>query len=108
MVKRVVRYEVVIIDNRFRRRVQRFRGILDVLFKHFLGGNSISRSPLSQATHSMLNPFEDRIAVSRRSSRSRRRSTTRSWLRAPCSQARRPPESSSARRSRRAPARSCT
>jgi hypothetical protein len=63
MVKRVVRYEVVIIDNRFRRRLLRFRGIMITLFTHFLAGNSVSLSGLSKATQAKLDPFDDRIKV---------------------------------------------
>ena len=51
------------IDNRFRRRVLRFRPAVGALFDHFLAGASITRSPLSFSTRVALDPFGDAMAV---------------------------------------------
>jgi len=59
MVKRIVRFEEVIIDNRFRRHVRRFRSIGGLLFDHFLDGAAITLSPLSAKTASLMDPFAD-------------------------------------------------
>ncbi|HEX8188001.1 MAG TPA: DUF6603 domain-containing protein [Pyrinomonadaceae bacterium] len=63
MVKRIVRYEEIIIDNNFKRFQRRFRGFFGSLFEFFLGGNAASRCDLSQATRLRLQPFEEKIAV---------------------------------------------
>lgn len=63
MTRRVARYEEIIIDNRFRRRVRRFRALDGALFEHFLGGSAITYSPLSNKQKSLLDPFDDAIKV---------------------------------------------
>ena len=63
MVKRIVRYEEIIIDNNFKRFQRRFTAYFGSLFTHFLGGNSVSRSTLSVATKSSLQPFSETILV---------------------------------------------
>ena len=62
-VKRVVRYEEIIIDNNFKRFVRRFSIFVGVLFNHFLGGASVSQSTLSQSYQQKLQPFTEKIAV---------------------------------------------
>jgi hypothetical protein len=63
MVKRVVRYEEIIIDNNYKRFQRRYFRFIGVLFDHLLGGASVSRSSLSQAARSKLQPFAEKIAV---------------------------------------------
>jgi hypothetical protein len=63
MVKRVNRYELTTIDTAFRRQAPRYYGFPRSLFEHFLAGNAIARSPLSQAVKAKREPFEDRIEV---------------------------------------------
>lgn len=63
MVKRVVRYEQIVIDNNFKR----FRRPLFVfhggLFTHFLKGASVSKSVLSQAHLLKFDPFAEKIEI---------------------------------------------
>lgn len=63
MVKRVVRYEEIIIDSNFKRFQRRFTGYFGSLFTFFLNGNAASRSELSQATRLRLQPFDEKIEV---------------------------------------------
>jgi len=63
MCKRIVRYEEVVIDNRFRRRRFRFQAISGLLFDHFLAGAAITLSPLSAKGQRLLDPLADAIAV---------------------------------------------
>jgi hypothetical protein len=62
-VRRSARYEQVIIDTAHRRRARRFTDYLASLFTHFMHGNAISRSPVSQAQARLRQPFEDTIRV---------------------------------------------
>jgi len=64
MVKRIVRYEEIIIDSNFKRFTRSFFNFAGVLFNFFLGGNSMARSELSQATKKKYQPFEDKVEVS--------------------------------------------
>lgn len=63
MVKRVVRYEEIILDSNFKRFVVSFFNYTSVLFNFFLGGNSISKSELSRARRKQFQPFEERVEV---------------------------------------------
>jgi hypothetical protein len=63
MVKRVIRYEEIIIDSNFKRFVNRFSIFVGVLFNHFLAGASVSKSTLSQSYQQKLQPFAEKIAV---------------------------------------------
>jgi hypothetical protein len=63
MVKRVIRYEEIIIDNNFKRFVRRFSIFIGILFNHFLAGASVSKSKLSQSYRQKLQPFAEKIAV---------------------------------------------
>lgn len=63
MVKRVVRYELIILDSNFKRFARRFFDYAARLFDFFLRGSSTSRSVLSQATRARLRPFADTITV---------------------------------------------
>ena len=65
MVRKNVEYEITIIDKE---PVKPFpKGLLyqpfGILFKHFLGGNSISKSKLSRSYQSKLKPFEEKMSV---------------------------------------------
>jgi hypothetical protein len=63
MVKRVVRYELIVIDSNYKRFVRPFYSLAASLFAHFLKGGSIARSEVSQARRRELQPFDERIAV---------------------------------------------
>jgi len=63
MVKRIVRYEEIIIDNNFKRFARRFRSFAGVLFELFLAGNSVARSDLSRHSKRAMQPFDDKITV---------------------------------------------
>ena len=61
MVKRIVRYEEIIIDSNFKRFQRRFRNYFGVLFNFFLNGAAVTRSNLSQAVQTKYKPFEEKI-----------------------------------------------
>ena len=63
MVKRIVRYEEIIIDSNFKRFQRRFRNYFGVLFNFFLNGAAVTRSDLSQAVRTKYKPFEEKISV---------------------------------------------
>jgi hypothetical protein len=63
--KRVVRYEKRIIDTRFRWLIQPFFAWFGSLFSLFLNGNAVSRSTLSQKHQQRLQPFADKVEVSK-------------------------------------------
>jgi hypothetical protein len=63
MIKRVVRYEEIIIDTNFKRFRRRFFDYVGVLFNHFLKGASVSKSVLSQAHKLKLDPFAEKIEI---------------------------------------------
>jgi hypothetical protein len=63
MVKRVVRYEEIILDSNYKRFVKKFLLFTAQLFRFFLGGASVTRSPLSQVQKTRLAPFPDKIRV---------------------------------------------
>jgi hypothetical protein len=70
-VRRVIRYETIIIDNNFKRHVKRFFGFLshgyaalnELLFSHFLTGTAVTKSPRSQHQKKRLQPFEEVITI---------------------------------------------
>jgi hypothetical protein len=63
MVKRVIRYEEIIIDNNFKRFAKRFSALVGILFNHFMAGASVSKSSLSQSYQEKLQPFAEKIVV---------------------------------------------
>lgn len=63
MVRRVVRYEEIIIDSNFKRFARRFVRFPGVLFDFFLGRGSVTKSVLSQAHRQQYQPFADRMDV---------------------------------------------
>lgn len=62
-VKRVVRYETIIIDNYFKRVVIRFFEFFNALFPHFFNNNAVARSPLSNRSRKRMNPYSETIQV---------------------------------------------
>ncbi len=70
-VKRVIRYETVIIDNNFKRHVFRFFQLIHTsfalvyatLFSHFLNGNSVSSSTLSNKYRNQISPNNQKITL---------------------------------------------
>ena len=70
-IKRVIRYESIIIDSRFKRFLRPsyfffssgFSVLYEVLFGHFLTGGAVSKSTLSQHHRKRLKPFEEVISV---------------------------------------------
>jgi hypothetical protein len=62
-VKRIVRYEEIIIDNNFKRFVRRFRLFFATLFTHFLRGSAITQSEMSNHYKKQLQPFDEKIKV---------------------------------------------
>ena len=63
VVRRVVRYEQIIIDSNFKRFQQRFVTFTGTLFRHFLGGNAAARSVLSAQLKNQMQPFKDVITT---------------------------------------------
>lgn len=63
VVKRVVRYETVIIDTNFKRFTSRFFEFAASLFDHFLQGNAVTKSVFSFKYKRQLQPFADKIQV---------------------------------------------
>lgn len=70
-VKRVIRYETVIIDNNYKRHLIRFfeiasrafTGLLGRLFRHFLRGNTITQSTRSAAYRTRIQPNQQFIHI---------------------------------------------
>jgi hypothetical protein len=69
--KRIIRYETIIIDNLFKGTVIKFyailqlvfTGITNTMFAHFLKGNAVAKSSVSQATRKKLKPNTDAIKI---------------------------------------------
>jgi hypothetical protein len=62
-VKRIIRYEQIIIDNNYLRFVIRFKTFAFSLFKHFLNGAAITQSTLSFAYQKQIKPEAEVITV---------------------------------------------
>jgi hypothetical protein len=63
-VRRVVRYELIVVDNNFKRFIKRFFSFISsLLFTHLLKGNAAARSVLSANSKSKLNPYKDKIVA---------------------------------------------
>jgi hypothetical protein len=62
-VKRVVRYEKIILDTHYKSFISRFYSIIGSLFGIFLKGNAMSLSPVSWQTKKQMQPFADKINV---------------------------------------------
>lgn len=63
LVKRVVRYEEVILDTNVGRATNPFFEFASGLFAHFLRGGSVTKSDLSKTRKSKLDPFPDKVKV---------------------------------------------
>jgi hypothetical protein len=63
MIKRIVRYEEIIIDSNFKRFARNFSAYVSSLFNFFMSGNAASRSAVSQATKTRMQPFAEKIHV---------------------------------------------
>ncbi|CAE6794411.1 DUF6603 domain-containing protein [Nitrospira defluvii] len=61
VVRRIVRYEQIILDTNFKRFQKRFVTFSGSLFHHFLGGNAASRSSLSARLKNQMQPFQETI-----------------------------------------------
>jgi hypothetical protein len=62
-VKRVVRYERIVIDTHFKRFVKKFYTWFGSLFSLFLNGNAVSQSAISYKQQKTLKPFADRVEI---------------------------------------------
>ena len=62
-VKRIIRYEEIIIDNNYLRFVRRFSPYIGTLFSHFLKGASVSQSSLSKAYKAQYKPYAESIVT---------------------------------------------
>jgi hypothetical protein len=61
-VRRVVRYELIIVDNNFKRFTKKFFSFFSsLLFTHFLKNNAVARSVLSVSSEKKLNPYAGKI-----------------------------------------------
>jgi hypothetical protein len=63
MVKRIVRYEEIIIDSNFKRFARKFSVLASGLFSFFLNGASVTKCELSQHQKKQFQPFAETIAV---------------------------------------------
>jgi hypothetical protein len=63
MIRRIVRYEQIIIDSGFKRFAQSFSNFAATLFQFFLAGASVAKSELSQFEKNKLQPFKEKIVV---------------------------------------------
>ncbi|HWM07982.1 MAG TPA: DUF6603 domain-containing protein [Solirubrobacteraceae bacterium] len=63
LVRRIVRYEEIILDTGFKRRRRRFAPFNAALFELFLAGNRVARADISHARAKALQPFAETIAV---------------------------------------------
>jgi hypothetical protein len=63
-VKRIVRYELIVIDTNYKRFLRRFFNFFSgVLFNHFLKGNAVAKSSLSYKTSKQMQPFDEKVQV---------------------------------------------
>jgi hypothetical protein len=63
LVRRIVRYEEIILDSGFKRHRRRFAPFNPALFELFLAGNRVARADISFARAKALQPFDETIAV---------------------------------------------
>ncbi|GAA3953490.1 hypothetical protein GO495_31595 [Chitinophaga oryziterrae] len=63
-VKRIVRYELIVIDTNYKRFLRRFFNFFSgALFNHFLKGNAVAKSSLSMKSSKQLQPFDEKVQV---------------------------------------------
>lgn len=63
MVKRVARYETIIIDKAFLPLLIGLATLLSGIFTHFLGGNAVARAPVSVRSKSRKHLLDEKITV---------------------------------------------
>jgi hypothetical protein len=64
MVKRVVRYEEIIIDNEFKRHQKSYVMLLPGLFEFFMNANAAAKLSISASSKKLVQPFEEKVVVS--------------------------------------------
>jgi hypothetical protein len=62
-ITRIVRYDLTVIDTRYRRFIKRFFSLPASLFAHFLGGASVTRCSLSAYRAAQVQPFANKVTV---------------------------------------------
>lgn len=62
-ITRIVRYNLTVVDTKYRQYAQKFFVLVGALFDHFLKGASVSRNALSAYRQSQVQPFTDRVTV---------------------------------------------
>ena len=62
-VKRIIRYETIIIDTNFKRFVIRYFSLVGSLFYHFFNGSAVTKNVLSQSFQKQRKPHEESVAV---------------------------------------------
>lgn len=62
-VKRVVRYEKIILDTHYKRFVKKFYGWFGSLFGLFLNGNAVTKSAISYKQQKQLKPFAEQVEI---------------------------------------------
>jgi len=62
-ITRIVRYNLTVVDTKYRQYAQKFFVLVGALFNHFLKGASVSRNALSAYRQSQVQPFTDRVTV---------------------------------------------
>ena len=63
MVRRVVRYQQIILDSNAKRFARPFTPYFGVLFNFFLNGAAVAKIDVSKASQARLRPFDDKIAI---------------------------------------------
>src|SRR5262249_35632822 len=62
-ITRVVRYDLTVLDTRYQRIFKRFYALAAALFRHFLGGASVSRCALSAHREAQMQPVAQKVTV---------------------------------------------
>lgn len=62
-ITRVVRYDLTVIDTKFRQYLRRFFTLPSGLFFHFLKGASVTRCVFSQHRENLVQPFAEKVTV---------------------------------------------
>jgi hypothetical protein len=62
-VRRIVRFETIIIDSNFKQFTQRFFSLVGIVFDYLLGGNAASKSTLSVQTATQLKPVDIKVSL---------------------------------------------
>jgi hypothetical protein len=62
-ITRVVRYDLTVIDTKYRRYAKRFFSQIGALFAHFLGGASVTKCALSAYRAAQMQPVSMKVAV---------------------------------------------